>query len=84
MPTATTREDLYQMARGLLGAQEQRVFDVIYRAWPKDIRRDAVAESVGLSPTASTAGVYMSAVAAYGLIEPSGRGTVKAADWLFP
>jgi len=83
-PTAATREDLYQMARGLLGPQEQRVFEVIYRAWPKDIRRDAVAEKVGLSPTASTAGVYMSAVSAYGLIEPNGRGTVKAADWLFP
>jgi hypothetical protein len=83
-PTATTREDLYQMARALLGPQEQRVFDVVYRAWPKDIRRDTVAEKVGLSPTASTAGVYMSAVSAYGLIEAAGRGTVKAADWLFP
>lgn len=83
-PTATTRDDLYQMARALLGSQEQRVFDVVYRAWPREIRRDTVAEKVGLSPTASTAGVYMSAVAAYGLIENHSRGTVRAADWLFP
>lgn len=83
-PTATTREDLYQMARDLLSAQEQRVFEVVYRAWPKEIRRDTVAEKLGLSTTASTAGVYISTVSAYGLIEAAGRGTVRAADWLFP
>lgn len=83
-PKAATRSDLCDLARSLLSPQEQRVFDVIYRTYPKDIRRDAVAEKVGLSPTASTSGVYIAGVAAYGLIESSGRGSVRAAAWLFP
>lgn len=84
VPTGDTREELRNVARGLLSPQEQRVFDVVYEAWPQEIRRDEVAEKVGLSPTASTAGVYISGVAAYGIIEAASRGHVKAADWLFP
>jgi hypothetical protein len=83
-PTATSREELRDMARALLDPQPARVFDVIYDAYPGSIRRDDVAESVGLSPKASTCGVYIAAVAAYGIIEADGRGTVRAADWLFP
>jgi uncharacterized protein len=82
-PNAATRDELRDLARSLLSPQEQRVFDVVYRTYPKDIRRDAVAEKVGLSPTASTSGVYIAGVAAYGLIEVSGRGSVRAAPWLF-
>lgn len=84
VPTGDTREELRTVARGLLSPQEQRVFDVVYDAYPNEIRRDEVAEKVGLSPTASTAGVYISGVAAYGIIEAASRGHVKAADWLFP
>lgn len=83
-PAAATARDLYEMARGLLAPKEQEVFDVVYRAAPKAIRRDAVAASVGLSPTASTCGVYLAAVAAYGIIENAGPGQVRAAGWLFP
>lgn len=83
-PEASTREELRDMARSLLKPQEQRVFDVIYDAFPAPMLRASVAEAVGLSPTASTAGVYIATVAGYGLIEPDGRGQVKAAGWLFP
>jgi hypothetical protein len=84
IPDAATREDLYRVARSLLKPQEARVFDVIYNKWPQSIRRVDVAERLGLSPTASTTGVYISAVAAFGIIETSGPGQVRAADWLFP
>jgi hypothetical protein len=39
---------------------------------------------VGLSTTASTIGVYIGNIAAFGIIESSSRGHVRAADWLFP
>jgi hypothetical protein len=68
----------------MLASQERKIFDIIYKSYPSEIRRDDVAEQAGLSPTASTAGVYMAGVAAYGIIEPGARGHVKAADWLFP
>lgn len=84
MPAASTPEDLRQMARNLLDPQPARVFDVVYEAYPNEIRRDDIAAQVGLSPTASTVGVYIAAVAAYGIIETGGRGAVRAADWLFP
>jgi hypothetical protein len=84
VPEGDSREQLHAIARGLLGSQEQRVFDAIYSAHPNEISRDAVAEAVGLSPTASTCGVYLSKVAAYGLIESGSPKHVKAADWLFP
>ncbi|MBX3490846.1 hypothetical protein [Parvibaculum sp.] len=83
-PSATSQEDLRLMARELLEPQPARVFDTIYDAYPASVRRDDVAESVGLSPKASTCGVYIAKVAAYGIIEADGRGTVRAADWLFP
>ncbi|MFK4725380.1 hypothetical protein ABIE89_006480 [Bradyrhizobium niftali] len=72
------------MALSLLGPQEQRVFDVVYGAHPRSIARKTVAERMGLSPTASTTGVYLAAVAAYGVIENAGPGEVRAAQWLFP
>lgn len=84
IPAAATREDLYQCAAGLLAPQERRIFDIVYAVHPKEIRRDAVAERAGLSPTASTAGVYLARVAVYGIVEPGSRGCVRAADWLFP
>lgn len=83
-PAAAGTEELREMARGLLAPQEARVFDVVYAAYPSEIRRDDVANAVGLSPTASTVGVYIAGVAAYGIIETGSRGAVRAADWLFP
>lgn len=84
IPRAGTAAELRDMARSLLEPQPGRVFDVVYEAYPEEIRRDAIAEAVGLSPTASTVGVYIAQVAAYGIIENAGRGAVRAADWLFP
>ncbi len=84
IPEAVGRDDLRRMAVALLSPAEAKVFDVIYAAWPNEIRRRSVAEEVGLSPTASTAGVYIAAVAAYGIIEAGTPGHVRAADWLFP
>jgi hypothetical protein len=82
-PTASTAADLYEMAASLLGPQEQKAFDVVYRAYPRAISRKSVAEAMELSPTASTTGVYLAAVAGYGIIENAGRGEVRAAEWLF-
>lgn len=84
VPFGTTAEELRGVARGLLKPQEQRVFDAVYDAYPGPIARADVAEAVDLSPTASTVGVYLAGVAAYGMIEPSGPGKVRAAEWLFP
>lgn len=84
VPQAGTQEELRAMARELLKPAEARAFDAVYASWPNPIRRDAVAEALGLSPTASTAGVYIASVASFGIIEPAGPGQVRAADWLFP
>lgn len=84
VPRAGTAAELREMALSLLGPQEQKVFDVVYGAHPRSIARKAVAERMGLSPSASTTGVYLAAVAAYGVIENAGPGEVRAAQWLFP
>ncbi len=94
LPTETAR-DFAVRGSAILGIRDsgktytatlvaERLFEVVYRAWPDAIRRHAVAEALGLSPTVSTTGVYIGAVAAYGLISTSGPGEVRAADWLFP
>lgn len=83
VPAHVTVDDLRASARALLKPQEARAFDVIYAAGGRPIRRDDVAIALGLSTTASTAGVYISAVTAYRLIEPAGRGEVRAVPWLF-
>ena len=44
MPTATTAAELRKMAAGLLGPQQQRVFEAVYRAYPKPITRKGVAQ----------------------------------------
>ncbi len=84
VPAGDTREQIHDVARGLLGPQEQRVFDAIYAAHPKEIARVDLANAVGLSPTASTLGVYIGGIAAYGIIENGSRGHVRVAGWLFP
>jgi hypothetical protein len=83
-PKAATAAELRATARSLLAPQAAKVFDVIYDSYPDEIHRTAVAQAVGLSPTASTTGVYISEVAAFGIIEASTRGHVRAAQWLFP
>ena len=82
-PKFADQAELRDLARNLLKPQEQRVFDVVYDAYPQEIARRSVAEKIGLSPTASTCGVYISAVAAYGMVEAAGTGCIRAADWLF-
>lgn len=84
VPAGDTRDQIHDVARSLLGPQEQRVFDAIYAAYPKEIARVDLAHAVGLSPTASTLGVYIGGIAAYGIIENGSRGHVRAAGWLFP
>jgi hypothetical protein len=83
-PTMATTAELRDSAKDLLGPKEQRVFDVIYEAWPNEISRDDVADALSLSKTSSTCGVYLSAIAKYGIIENGRPGHVKAAAWLFP
>jgi uncharacterized protein len=83
-PAAATAAELRAMAAGLLGPQQRRVFDAVYRAYPKPITRKGVAAAVGLSDIASTVHGYIADVVGYGIIETAGRGEVKAADWLFP
>lgn len=83
-PEAAGAADLRRLASDLLTPAQQKAFDVVYNAWPNEIRRDAVADALSLSRQASTTGVYLSAVAALGIIETSSPGCVKAADWLFP
>lgn len=84
VPTAGTADDLYKVATSLLGPQEVKIFGIIHGVYPNSISRAEVAERMNLSPTASTTGVYIAGVAAYGIVEVAGRGEVKAADWLFP
>lgn len=84
VPAAATADGLHDMACKLLGPQEVKVFDLIYSAYPNSISRHRIAELMGLSPTASTTGVYVAGVAAFGIVETAGRGEVRAADWLFP
>lgn len=84
VPAGDTREQIHDVARSLLGPQEQRVFDAIYAVYPEEIARVDLAHAVGLSPTASTLGVYIGGIAAYGIIENGSRGHVRAAGWLFP
>lgn len=84
VPRAGTAAEIREMAMSLLGPQEQKAFDVVYGAHPRSIARKSVAERMGLSPTASTTGVYLAAIAGYGIIENAGPGEVRAAGWLFP
>lgn len=71
------------VARGLLKAQEARIFDAIADRWPGEISRSDLADAVGLSRTASTLGVYLGGVSSLGLVEVSRPGFVRAVDWVF-
>ncbi len=84
IPIATSRDDLRKMARDLLKPQPQRVFDAVYDAYPNEIRREDIAEAVGLSAGASTVHGYIADVANYGIIETASKGAMRAAAWLFP
>lgn len=83
LPAKPTREELRDKAQGLLSGREREAFRVVYEREGKEISRDEVADALGLSRIASTTGVYLAAVAALGLIEPSNPGRVRAAGWLF-
>lgn len=71
-------------AMGLLKGKQQEVFERVYAAYPASISRDRLCADMKLSPTASTMGVYISAVSRLGIIENAEPGHVRAAAWLFP
>jgi hypothetical protein len=79
-----TAESLRAIVRTLLEPQEQKVFDAVYEVYPQAISRDDLADKVGLSRTASTLGVYLSASTSIGLIENVRGEGVRVAEWLFP
>jgi Helicase HerA, central domain len=79
-----SRDGLRAMVQELLKPQAANVFNVVYEKYPDAISRDDLADEMNLSRTASTLGVYLGQVIAIGAVENNGRGTVKAADWLFP
>lgn len=84
VPFATTADGLKDVAESLLTSQQKTVFGIVYSAYPDSILRREVAERMGLSPSASTSGVYIASVASFGLVYSSGPGVIRAADWLFP
>lgn len=83
LPAKPTTDQLRDKAFGLLSGRAQDAFRVVYDKGGAEISRDEVADAMGLSRIASTTGVYLSQVSALGLIEPSGPGKVRAAEWLF-
>ena len=82
-PNAATAAELRDMARAMLSPAEDKVFEIIYRAHPNAMSRAEIAEQSGLSPTASTLGVYIARIAGYYFVETA-TGTVRASDWMFP
>lgn len=84
IPAMATRADIQRTARAMLDNMPARVFDIVYVAWPNEVSRDAIADALDLSRTASTVGVYISKAAAIGVIGPGSPKHVIAADWLFP
>lgn len=82
-PTAATHDDLLDLASSLLKPQEDKMFRIIYDAAPNAIERRVLFEKAGLSPNASTGGVYLAGIMAKGIVEKAGSGQVAAARWLF-
>lgn len=82
-PTVEGVQPVVDAVRKMLAPREVEVFDHVVSAWPEAISREDLADKMGLSRTASTLGVYVSAVSKYGFVETP-RGAVRAADWLFP
>jgi hypothetical protein len=80
---ADTSSTVLQSARDILKGQARRAFDIVVAAYPKPIARNEIADTMNLSRTASTVGVYISKGMALGLIENHGQGMVRAADFLF-
>lgn len=83
VPNTLANGEVVDAARALMSPAEVKVFNEVVAAYPDWITRHDLADRVGLSRTASTLGVYLSKIGGYGFIE-SGRGEVRASDWLFP
>ncbi|MGJ0508952.1 MAG: hypothetical protein ACR652_17865 [Methylocystis sp.] len=82
-PDMTSPAAILDAAREQLSPAEIRLFNEIVGDYPKWVSRHDLADRVGLSRTASTLGVYLSKIGSFDFIE-TGRGQVRAADWLFP
>lgn len=82
-PGHIERGDVAKRARDMLKPAAANVFDHILAHWPQWIRRDALADEVGLSRTASTLGVYISESSKLGFVETR-PGEVRIAEWMMP
>lgn len=82
-PPMKGRPDILQMACDQLSGKEAEVLRAVAGSYPAAIARVALADQLGLSRTASTLGVYLSALSKRGFVSSTGKGQVRAADFLF-
>lgn len=75
-----SKSALRERIKNILSPAECNILQPILDAFPAVMSRAELCDATGLSPTASTVGVYLAALRRYGFVE---RGKIKAADWLF-
>lgn len=76
-----TGRALYEHWLKKLPEGERRVLEVVWQSYPHNIAREAVTEDTGYKR--STRDAYLQRLTARRLVEPVGRGHVKASDELF-
>lgn len=78
-----TAEELLERSASIFGSTSAKILRIIHRAHPEFVKREAIAEELGISADTGTFKNYLSKLRTAGMIEDGSERTVKAADWLF-
>jgi hypothetical protein len=79
----SSSEEMLKSCLDLLSSPQQKILQTAYERYPTPLAKDELAELVGVSAGSSSYGNNLGALRSAGMIEYSGPGQVKAADWLF-
>lgn len=79
-----TVEELHDRVRQILSGPQIAMLDVLLDNHPAGLSRDELARATNYQPNTGTFNTYVSSLSSLEIAEYPQRGTVKAADWLFP
>jgi len=80
---SATPEELQDRVRATLGRSMSRILDVLLKAYPKSLRREALAEASDFEPNSGGYNNYIGRMHSMGIVEYPVPGEVVACAVLF-
>jgi hypothetical protein len=79
-----TAAELHERVGEIRSRPQRRLLEPLLRGYPDSVSRQALAEFAGYQPNTGTFNTYLGSLNSLEIVERTGPGEVRAAQWPFP